>query len=533
MHLGAVARRVPDRPAVIMAGSGQVLTFRELDEASNRLAHLLRSRGVNRGGRLAIFVENQTHFLEVAWAAQRAGLAYTTVNSHLTADEAAYIVNDCGATVVISSAALAAAAGALTADVIPHVHTRLMLDGTMGEWESYERLVADQPTTEIPDGCEGDFVFYSSGTTGRPKGIERPLTFAPLGEGLPGAVPLLQRLGVADGDVYLCPAPLFHGAPLTGSMGAHRLGATTVIMERFDAARALELIGQYSVTHSQWVPTMFVRMLKLDAHKRERANLSSHRAAIHAAAPCPVDVKRQMIDWWGPIISEYYSATEGVGMTFIDSAEWLAHPGSVGRPVVGEAHILDELGVECATGETGTVWFRGGYEFDYHNDPEKTAAAHRAGGLATVGDIGYVDAAGYVYLTDRSVNLVISGGANIYPQEAENVLTMHPKVLDVAVLGVPNADLGEEVKAVVQPIEWDDAGPELAAELLAFVREHLASYKCPRSVDFSRSLPRLDNGKLYKTALREQYRAASASCRSALPTSDGPSSTPRREPPDA
>ena len=505
MHPGAIAARADDRPAIIMAGNGHTVTFGELDARSNRLAHLLRERGVERGGRLAILVENHPRFLEVVWAAQRSGLAYTAINTHLTPDEAAYIVDDCGATVIVSSARLAPVAATLTADVVPRVHTRLMLDGAAPGWESYEDAVAAAPDTPISDECEGDFVLYSSGTTGRPKGIERTLTFPPMGQGTPGATLLLRALGLDDGDVYLCPAPLYHGAPLSYSVAAQRLGATVVVMERFDAEDALAMIERYAVTHSQWVPTMFSRMLKLPDATRSTYDLSSHRAAIHAAAPCPIPVKRDMIGWWGPIVFEYYSATEGVGLTFIDSAEWLAHPGSVGRPMVGEPHILDEFGEELPPGEPGTIWFANGYEFQYHDDPEKTRAAHNEQGYATVGDIGYLDADGYLHLTDRATNMIISGGVNIYPQEAENLLVTHPAVLDVAVLGVPDADLGEVVKAVVQPVDWATAGPDLEAELIAFTRAHLAAYKCPRSVDFDPALPRLDNGKLYKRLLRDRY----------------------------
>jgi long-chain acyl-CoA synthetase len=351
-------------------------------------------------------------------------------------------------------------------------------------------------------------MLYSSGTTGRPKGIRRPLDLAPMGQGLPGAVPFLRALGLQDGGVYLTPAPLYHAAPLAWSLGAQRLGATVVVMERFDPVDMLRLIERHRVTHVQLVPTMFVRMLKLPEADRKRFDLSSLAAAVHAAAPCPVDIKRQMIDWWGPIISEYYSATEGSGATFLDSEEWLAHPGSVGRPMLGEAHIVDEDGTELPPGETGTIYFSGGNPFEYHNDPQKTADTKDRRGWSTVGDVGYLDGDGYLYLTDRKTFMIISGGVNIYPQEAENVLVGHPKVMDVAVIGVPNPDLGEEVKAVVQPVDWNDAGDDLASELLEYCRAHLSGFKCPKSIDFEPELPRLDSGKLYKRQLRDRYWAS-------------------------
>jgi acyl-CoA synthetase (AMP-forming)/AMP-acid ligase II len=362
-----------------------------------------------------------------------------------------------------------------------------------------------QPSTPIRDEMEGDFLLYSSGTTGRPKGIKRALALAPMGQGPPAAVPFLQALGFASGDVYLCPAPLYHAAPLAWSMAAHRLGGTVVVMERFDPAECLALIERYHVTHAQFVPTMFVRMLKLPEEERSTWDVSSLEAVVHAAAPCPVDVKQAMIDWWGPIISEYYSATEGIGATFITAPDWLAHRGSVGKAMMGVAHILDDAGNELPSGEVGAVWFSGGVEFNYHNDPQKTAEATDARGYSTVGDVGYLDEEGYLYLTDRKAFMIISGGVNIYPQEAENVLINHPKVLDVGVIGVPDAEMGEAVKAIVQPADWDDAGPELEAELIAYCRDHLASYKCPRSVDFDKELPRLDTGKLYKKQLRARY----------------------------
>jgi acyl-CoA synthetase (AMP-forming)/AMP-acid ligase II len=276
-------------------------------------------------------------------------------------------------------------------------------------------------------------------------------------------------------------------------------------MERYDPIDALRLIEKHDVTHTQMVPTMFVRLLKLPEAERTQFDLRSLQTAVHAAAPCPVEVKRQMIAWWGPIISEYYSSTEGAGATFITSEEWLAHPGSVGKPMIGIPHIVDEDGHEVPVGEIGTIYFEGSVPFEYHNDTDKTASTKDEHGWTTVGDIGYLDDDGYLYLTDRRSFMIISGGVNIYPQEAENVLVNHPKVMDVAVIGVPNAEMGEEVKAVVQPVSWDDAGDELASELLAYCREHLATYKCPRSVDFDPQLPRLDSGKLYKRLLRDRY----------------------------
>ena len=505
MHLGAVAERTPDRAAVIMGATGETITFRKLDERSNQLAHLFRSRGIERGGTVAIMLENHPRFLEVVWAAQRSGLYYTAINSHLTPDEAAYIVDDCGAELLVSSQFLAPAASALDPAAMPRLKHRLMVDGAVEGWEAYEDVVGKEPTTPLDDECEGDFMLYSSGTTGRPKGIQRPLTFAPMGQSMPGAVPFLQAIGLKDGGVYLCPAPLYHAAPLAWSSGAQRLGATVVVMERFDPVEALRLIQDHRVTHVQMVPTMFVRLLKLSDEERNRFDLSSLQAVVHAAAPCPVDIKRQMIDWWGPIIAEYYSSTEGAGATFITSEEWLTHPGSVGKPMLGIAHIVDDDGNELGTGEIGTVFFEGGVPFEYHNDKEKTASTKDTHGWTTVGDVGCLDEDGYLYLTDRKTFMIISGGVNIYPQESENVLVNHPKVMDVAVIGVPNADFGEEVKAVVQPVSWDDAGAELAVELIAYCRAHLAAYKCPRSVDFDRALPRLDSGKLYKRLLRDRY----------------------------
>jgi len=390
-------------------------------------------------------------------------------------------------------------------DRLPGVRRRLMLSGTVSGYEPYETALAACPPRPLAIELEGSDLLYSSGTTGRPKGVKPPLSGKPVGA-LPPLLRLLTHLyGTGPDAVYLSPAPLYHAAPLRFNLSVQRLGGTCIVMEHFDALEALHLIEGFRVTFSQWVPTMFVRMLKLPERERSRFDLSSHRAAVHAAAPCPIEVKEQMIAWWGPILHEYYGGTEGNGLTALDSKEWLVHRGSVGKPVLGEVHIVGEDGSELPTGEAGLVYFANGPRFEYHNDPEKTRGARNEKGWSTLGDIGYVDGEGYLYLTDRKAHMIISGGVNIYPQEAENVLITHPKVADVAVIGVPNKDFGEEVKAVVQPIDMADAGPELASELMDFCRQRLADLKCPRSVDFEAELPRHPTGKLYKRLLKDRY----------------------------
>jgi len=509
VYPGTFAQTIPDHPAIIMGGTGAIVTYRQLDERSNRLAHVFRARGLQPGDCMAIFMENQARYMEVTWAAQRAGLYCTPINSHLTAPEVEYIVDDCEARLLVSSKRLAGVAGALSPRAIPRVESCLMVDGIFDGWESYEDVVAGAPSERIPDEYEGGFAFYSSGTTGRPKGILRQLPLTPMGEAPSALQAFFKWCGFTDGDVYLSPAPLYHAAPISWSMEMHRIAGTVVLMERFDAEHALALIERYGVTCGQFVPTMFIRMLKLPEDVRTRYDVSSLRSVVHAAAPCPVDIKQQMMEWWGPIIYEYYSSTEGAGATSVTPEEWFAHPGTVGKSMVGAIHILDDDGNELPAGQAGTIWGEGPLGFEYRNDPKKTAEAVNAQGYKTVGDIGYLDDEGYLYLTDRKAHMIISGGVNIYPQETENVLILHPKVFDVAVIGVPDDDLGEQVKAVVQPANWDDAGSELAAELVEYCRANLAHYKCPRSVDFERELPRLDTGKLYKGAVRARYWPAS------------------------
>lgn len=503
MHPGVHAATRPNHPAVIMGLGGEVVTYGDLEARANRLARLLRRRGLQPGDGIAVLLPNQARFFEVTWAAQRAGLYYTPVNRHLTADEVAYVVNDSGARAVVTTR--------LLADVVrapPRVALRLAMDGTVEGWEPYEDAVAREPATPLPDASEGSEMLYSSGTTGRPKGIRRPLAGLPLGDSASVHVQIalgLGRLYAADERaVYLCPAPLYHGAPLVTSMAMQRLGATVVLMERFDPVEALRLIERHRVTHAFFVPTMFVRLLKLPEEERRRYDLSSLRWATHAGAPCAVEVKRQMMAWWGPVLYEYYAGTENVGSTTIGPEEWLAHPGSVGRPTT-EVHVVGEDGEEVPPGVPGTIYFAGGVDFAYHNDPEKTASIRHPRGWRTLGDVGWVDEESWLYLTDRAIDMIVSGGVNIYPREVENVLVLHPEVADVAVLGVPDAEFGEAVKAVVQPVDLAGAGPALATELIAYCRERLAAFKCPRSVDFEPALPRDPNGKLYKRRLKDRY----------------------------
>ncbi len=510
MHPSIHARTMPDKPAFVMAGSSHSVSYRQLDEGSNRLAHLLRKLGVGYGDRIALMLENHPRYFEICWAAQRAGIVYTAISSRLTAGEAAYIIGDCGARVFITSMALAGQAAELQRQT-PTLQTRLMLDGVVDGYTAYEPAVAECPATRIADESAGGDMLYSSGTTGRPKGVFVP----PESTDIAFVSSLLKvcigPFAMGTDTVYLSPGPLYHAAPLRFAMAVMRLGGTVVVMEHFDAAEFLRLVPLHRITHTQVVPTMFVRMLKLPEVQRLAHDLSSLRVAIHAAAPCPVPVKQQMIDWWGPIIWEYYAGTEGMGMTLVNSTDWLAHKGTVGRAVVGVLHICDDDGEELPSGENGGVYFSDGKVFEYHNDPQKTAQGRNTKGWTTLGDIGYMDAEGYLYLTDRKAHMIISGGVNIYPQEAENLLVTHPLVLDVAVFGVPNEEFGEEVKAVVQPRDMAEAGKALEQELIAFCREHLSAIKCPRSVDFQAELPRHPTGKLYKRLLRDRYWAGHAS----------------------
>jgi len=505
MHPITHAQTRPDHPAMIMAGSGQTVTFAEMDAYANRFAQLLRARGLKRGDHFAVLMENNVHYLQVVWGSQRAGTMMVPISTRLTAPEICYILKDAGAKFLLTSTRYAEAIEGIRDECadLP----LLIVDGE-GE-EDYEAALAAQPPEPIADQAPGQYMLYSSGTTGRPKGVKpappedddilatNPLMgLAVMGAGMP-----------ADGSmVYLSPAPLYHAAPIGWCTTAQRLGGTVVVMEKFDPEHALETIEKYKVTDSQWVPTHFVRMLKLDPEVRTRYDLSSHQRALHAAAPCPVPIKREMIEWWGPIINEYYAGSEGVGMTLIKAEDWLTHPGSVGKAIHGTLHVCDAEGGEVPAGQDGLLYFENDLIPTYHNDPEKTREAMHPKGWMTLGDIGHVDEDGFLYLTDRKSHMIISGGVNIYPQEIENLLVTHDKVMDAAVIGAPCPDFGEKVVAVVQPIDMAEAGEALEAELRDFLAPSLSKIKMPKLFDFRAQLPREANGKLYKRELRDEYQ---------------------------
>jgi long-chain acyl-CoA synthetase len=491
-----------ESPALIMSDGGTV-SFGELHARSQRVAAALHRAGLQHGDGVALVLRNRPEFFEITWGCQLSGLYYTAVNTHFTPDEVAYVIDDSDAKAVFVEASMGELA-AHVRSVNAGVDVHFAVGGNLAGWQSYDDAVATEG--DAPPVCDGSEMLYSSGTTGRPKAVRRPLPTDGNGSWAQAVLEmaLIHKYGMSPASVYLSPAPMYHAAGVNYTMAANRVGAAAIIMPKFDAETVLRLIETHGVTHAQFVPTMFVRMLKLPRAVREKYDVSSLQCVIHAAAPCPVDVKYKMMEWFGPIIHEYYGGTEGFAGTTIGPEEWLAHPGSVGIPMA-PVHVVGDDGAELPIGESGELYFEGGPDFEYFKDPEKTASVANENGWRSLGDMGYIDEDGYLYLTDRSTFMIVSGGVNIYPQEAENLLVMHPKLVDAAVFGVPNDEFGEEVKAVVQPVDGVTPGPELEAELIEYCRAGLAAYKCPRTVEFEPELPRDPNGKLYKRRIRERY----------------------------
>lgn len=505
LYPGAHAAHAPDKAAVIMAETGETLTYGALDTYANRLGRLYQWLGLKPGDNVAYCLENRLECPAVQWGAHYAGLYYTFISTRLTGAEAAYIVADCEAQVLLVTAKTAPAI-LEAVRVLPRPPQIYSLDPVAGV-KLFDDALSAFDGSPIRGAVEGSEMLYSSGTTGRPKGVKPALSGLPLGSTAVIAGLMQRGFDVGPDSVYFSSSPYYHAAPMKWGQGVTILGGTLVMAERFDAENSLKAIERYKVTHSQWVPTMFHRMLALPGEVRERYNLSSQKVAVHAGAPCAVPTKHEMIRWWGPILAEFYSCTETIGSTMVDSKAWLERPGTVGRAVLGELHIVGEDGKELPAGEDGLVYFANGPRFSYHKDENKTREAYNDAGWATVGDIGHVDQDGFLFLTDRKNNMIISGGVNVYPQETENVLITHPKVLDVAVIGTPHSDFGEEVRAVVQLQPGVEPSESLVEELIAFCREQLSPIKCPRVIDFTDSLPREPNGKLLKRLLRDEYRA--------------------------
>jgi long-chain acyl-CoA synthetase len=503
MHPYQHAVAHPGKAVYVMAESGEVVTYAQLDKRSNQGAHWFRSKGLTAGDVVAIFMQNDARYMEVVWAAQRSGLYFTCVPTRLTAEELAYMLTDSGAKAVIHSpnlAGVANAAAKLSGGLIVQE-----CGGRGDARQSFELERARFPETAIADESAGRDLIYSSGTTGRPKGIMKARPSTGIETEMEATVLGKALYAFDEHIVYLCPAPLYHAGPLRYVFATAQVGGTAVIMEKFDPEKCLALIEQYRVTHAQFVPTHFVRMLRLPPEVRARYDLTSLRVVFHAAAPCPIEVKREMLNWWGPVIHEYYGSTEVIGYTSVTPQEWIERPGTVGKAKLGVIHICDEQGNELPPRREGILYFSGGPPLQYLNDPAKTREAHNSKGWATVGDIGWVDEEGYLYLTDRKNFTIISGGVKIYPQEVENALIAHPKVADAAVLGVPDAEMGEKVLAVVQPVDWSEVGDALTAELLEYLRGRISSIKLPRQIDYMQRLPREPTGKLFKRLLRDKY----------------------------
>jgi len=509
MYPGYWADLQPDKPAAINTFTGETVTYGQLDSRSNQLARLLYAEGLRRGDHASLFMENNLRYYEVVWAALRSGLYITTVNRFLTAEEAAYIVNDSQSKALITSSYLNDAAHGMSS-LIPNCSIKLAVDGEVSGFACYEDAIANYPSSALEEQPEGATMLYSSGSTGQPKGIKRRLPQRDISD-FPkrGLAPFSSHWHWDENTRYLNTAPNYHSGPMLFSVQTQRMGGTVVMMPKYDSLLALKAIEDYRVSHTQWVPTMLSRLLKLSEAERNQHDLSSHRVAVHGSAPCSKQLKQAMIDWWGPILHEFYGATEGVGSTLVTSEEWLKRPGTVGKAVGATIHVCDEDGNELPIGESGMIYFEvtNKVSFSYHNDKSKTKRSRHPlhDHWVAVGDIGYVDDEGYLFLQDRADYMIISGGVNIYPREAEDTLAQHPKVADVVVFGVPNEEMGEEVKAVVQLEASETEDESTEQELIEYSRENLAHYKCPRSVDFVDHLPRLPTGKISIGPIKEQY----------------------------
>ena len=503
-HHSTYAASKPDEPALILAGSGKVITWKEHDQQVNQIAQYFRDIGLKEKDHIAIMLENRVEYIQIIDAAIDAGLLITNISTHLQQDETEYVINNSESKLLITSEPFADLAAEIV-PMTPGVTHRLMLDSTIDGYDAYEGTISSYSSEPIDYGLAGTFMLYSSGTTGRPKGILWDIPDLPVGTMDPNLEMAAALFQITDQSVYLSTQPLYHSAPAAFAIGCMQVGCTIVLIEKFEAETALAAIEKYQATHSQWVPTMFVRIFKLPDEVRLKYDLSSMKCIVHAAAPCPVEVKLKLIDWLGPVVYEFWGGTETAIVTFITSPEYLEHKGSVGKGVAAVLHILDDEGNDLPPGEPGVIYMEQGRQYTYFKEPEKTTGSRNKDGWTNIGDIGYLDEDGYLYLTDRKAFMIISGGVNIYPQETEDVLVMHPKVMDVAVIGVPHEEFGEEVKAVVQPISWADSGPELEQELIEYARSKVSHIKCPRTIDFMEELPRTPSGKLLKRLIKQQY----------------------------
>ncbi|MBB1153571.1 MULTISPECIES: acyl-CoA synthetase [Amycolatopsis] len=505
LGLWTIAAAEPARVALVDP-DGREISYGDLTAKANRYASGLRELGLGVGDSVVLLLPNGDELVAAYFAAIQTGLYVVVVNWHLVGPEVAYILADSGAKAFLAHERFADVAVAAADEAELPASARFSV-GSVSGFRRVEELGAGLGDGRPDNRTAGSPMLYTSGTTGRPKGVKRPLTGAD-----PDQVPAASTwffgvfgLQPFDDHVHLCGSPLYHTAVLNFVAISLQLGHAAVLMDRWDAEEMLRLIERHRVTHSHMVPTQFRRLLALPDDVRGKYDLSSLRVMIHGAAPCPLEVKRQMLEWWGPVVTEYYAATEGGG-TVISGEDWLRKPGSVGLPWPGSTiRILDDDGNEVPTGETGAVYMKmGDSKFEYHRDKAKTEKA-RVGDLFTLGDVGHLDEDGYLFLHDRKADMIISGGVNIYPAEIEGELVMHPKVADVAVFGIPHEDWGEEIKAVVQPADGVEGSPELTSELLAYAETRLARFKLPKSVDYLPELPRDPNGKLYKRKLRAQY----------------------------